>query len=173
MTCQMCDSGWMTYSYVKHENVEFALCHVATRHGIRFTILRLSKPCEHRIRCDVELEVTLLCKLWYLWGNCTLQLLMRRVRVMGMNTQFPPENNISGVPLFHTHVHVCLLFPLAVAALSEFRAALDPGGQLTSWTPSNSCERWEGLTCDSNRFVTQMWVYDSESGCQGRGYVCM
>ena len=47
-------------------------------------------------------------------------------------------------------------FHCAVAALLEFRAALDSGGTLTTWDPSNACSKWIGLTCNSNHFVTKM-----------------
>ena len=80
------------------------ICHVATHQGIPFTKLRLFTPCE-RIWYDVQLEITLLCKLRLLKGNSTLQLLRRIERVMEMNVQFPLENNKSGVFLFPTHIH--------------------------------------------------------------------
>ena len=65
------------------------------------------------------------------------------------------------------------IFHRAVPALLAFRAAIATASQLTWWNTSYGCEDWEGLTCDSNGFVTRMWACDSESGCVSRGYACM
>lgn len=45
-----------------------------------------------------------------------------------------------------------------VPSLFIIRDALDPGGLvLNSWTLSNDCPSWTGVTC-TNNVVTQMWV---------------